>query len=113
MSEAYISDTIEVSKTAPFELDVVKRLGVVANTGWITNDDGTIYIRINDRGAAKITLHVDESLDFRKEDDWNIKSIYITTDSVSSLTVRYMFRYLPIRIIRGGVKSKEVLDNEP
>ena len=109
MAANYISDIIEVSKTAPFELDVVKTLGIAANTGWITSDDGTVYVQINNRGAVKIPLNEDESLTFKKEDDWIIRYIYITTDSISSLTVRYMLRYIPVRLMPikagGGVKQ--------
>lgn len=52
----YISDSVEVSSTAPLELDVVKTLGRTAEVGWIASDDGDVYVQINNIGAIKIPL---------------------------------------------------------
>lgn len=95
----YTSDRVEVSSTTPLELDLVKILGSPANVGWITCEDDDIYVQINDRGNAKIYLLLDDVLTFKKEDLWTIKYIYITTDSVSDLTVRYMFRSLTVKVM--------------
>lgn len=99
----YISDTIEVSNISPFELDVRKVLGGSAEVGWITSDDGSIYVQVNDRGAIKIPMQTDDTLLFEEEDDWVIKYLYITTGSVLPLTVRYFFKSLGIKIME--VKS--------
>ena len=95
----YIADSAEVSSTASLELDVVKTLGSVANVGWITCDDGDIYVQINDRGNIKIPLLSDEVILFKKEDLWTIKYLYITTDSATALTVRYFLRSFVVKIM--------------
>lgn len=88
----YISDSVEVTSTTPFSLEIKDTLGEYANVGWISSDDGEIFVQINDRGALKVPLQADDTLEFIKEEDWILKNVYITTTSVSSLTVRYLFK---------------------
>ncbi len=89
-SKTYISNTIEVDSTSPAEIDILKQLGMHANAGWITSDDGSIQVRLNGRGAPRIPMEVDDTIDFKKKDNWRLKRCYISTPSIISLTVRYM-----------------------
>lgn len=94
MSETkeYITDSVEVNSTTPLDLNIKETLGGVANNGWITSDDGSILVQINGIETQKIPLESGDTLNFRKEDDWRIERVKITTTTVSDLTVRYMLR---------------------
>lgn len=92
LQKGYISDSVEVSSTSPVSLDVNEVLGRPANIGWIASDDGQIFVQINGKAKLKVTLELDDVFTFEKGDLWIIKTIDITTDSVSALTVRYFFR---------------------
>ena len=92
LQKGYIADSVEVSSTSPVSLDVVDTLGRPADIGWIASDDGQIFVQINGKAKLKITLELDDVFTFEKEDLWIIKTIDITTDSGTALTVRYFFR---------------------
>lgn len=92
LSLEYITNSVEVSSTSPLDLNVEHELGDVANRGWISSDDGSILIQINGQEKQKIPLESGDTLNFKKDDDWRIKSVKVTTTSVSNLTVRYMLR---------------------
>ena len=94
MSETkeYISESVEVDSSTPFDLDVGKALGGIADSGWITSDDGSVFIQLNGIETQKIPLVAGDTLNFEKEDKWRIKRIKITTASASALTIRYFLR---------------------
>lgn len=88
----YISDEVEVSSTKPLVLDVVEALGKEASVGYVISDDGSVDVQINSKGAPKIRLNTSDVLRFRKTEEWHIRSIYVTTSSATSLTVRYLLK---------------------
>ena len=92
--KGYISDSVEISSTAPLELDVLKALGRPAKVGYLTSDDGDIDVQINGLGAPKIPLKIDETLEFEKDDEWEISKLIVTTASLTDLTIRYLLRYV-------------------
>lgn len=88
----YVTDSLEVSSSTSHDLDITEMLGGVANSGWITSDDGAVLIQINTLSAQKTPLMAGDTLNFKKEDKWNISRVIITTTSVPALTVRYFLR---------------------
>lgn len=95
----YISDSVELSSSTPATLDIEKMLGTTANVGYVTSDDGQILIQINSVGGIKITLEADDTLNFKRDEEWILRRIYITTTSVSALTVRYMFKKTTYKLL--------------
>ena len=91
-TKEYITNSVEVSSTSPLDLDVVQELGAVADSGWLTSDDGSILVQLNGVETPKIPLESGDTFNFEKEDKWSIKRVKVTTTSVSSLTIRYFLR---------------------
>ena len=100
--KGYIANTKEVSEASTYDLDIVKTNGEAVNFGWITSDDGEIFVQVNDIGALKIILQAGDTINFEIDEQWILKRIIITTDSVADLTVRYFFKNtLKIDLLKG------------
>lgn len=72
-----------VTKDNPVRMVVREVLGRPATRGYITSDDGTIYVQINKGG--KITLNAGDTLPL---DGFDVRLVDITTSSTSSLRFR-------------------------
>ena len=101
--KAYLTGTEEVSVAVAHDLDILKTNGEAVNFGWITSDDGEIFVQLNDVGALKIILQAGDTMNFEVDEEWILKRIVITTDSVADLTVRYFFKNtLKIDLLKEG-----------
>lgn len=86
----YVSDSVIVSSSAPLELNLTEQLGRAANIGWIVVDSGTIKVQVNGIEKPDITLNVNDVINFKKDDEWVISKVRITTTTTA--TIRYFFK---------------------